>query len=191
MGRSKLCLPVGARPLGSIALEAAAASLLNGVAVVTQAEDSLDWIPSFMFENPHRRKWIHVPCETARLGMAESLKCGLMRVQGLQAHAVLVILADQPFVNAVMIDHMVSQYNNENKAFIAARYEGIPRPPVLFDSCMFPDLLQLQGDEGARRMIQNVGKEKSMMIDWHDAKCFIDIDTQNDYESLLYEKETD
>ncbi|CAH0121126.1 Purine catabolism protein PucB [Paenibacillus sp. CECT 9249] len=184
MGRPKLCLPLGGKPLGSIALEAAAASLLNGIALVTQPDDSMEWISARMSDSSSRRNWVHVPCEAARLGMAESLKCGVRAVQRLQARAVLVLLADQPFVTAPMIDHIVTLYKKNNKPFIAASWEGIPRPPVLFDSRMFPHLLRLQGDDGARRMIRTNRDGEGMTVEWHDAKCFIDIDTQSDYEMI-------
>ncbi len=169
-------------------MEAAAASQLNGITVVTQAEDSLEWIPAFMFDNPYRRGWDHVACEASHAGMSESIKVGLLHAQSLQAQAVVILLADQPFVTAQLIDHIINMYKNGNKAFIAAGHNGIPRPPVLFDSCMFPDLFRLQGDDGARRIIRDNGGKKGITANWHDGKCFIDIDTQNDYESLLCEE---
>lgn len=190
MGHPKLCMPFKGRPLGSMALKAAMTSMLDGVIVVFRTEDSLDWMPESAPDIPGcGKKWIHVPCEAAYLGMSESLKTGLRTAQCRQADAVVVLLADQPFVTAKMIDYFVSTYNHEKKAFIASRHQGIPRPPVLFDACMFPELYRLQGDEGARRILQIHEKEKGMMVDWQDKSYFIDIDTPNDYERLLGEKE--
>lgn len=190
MGRPKLCLPFEGSPLGSMALKAAMASLLDGVIIVAQAEDSLDWLPASAPDIPHSgKKWIHVPCEAAHLGMSESLKSGLLAAQSRRADAVLVLLADQPFVTTEMIDYIVSAYLHEKKTFVAARHKGISRPPVLFDACMFPELYRLQGDEGARRILQSNKRERGMAVEWQDKRCFIDIDTQNDYERLFSEKE--
>ncbi len=188
MGQPKLCLPVEGNPLGSMALDAAVASSLDGIAVVTRADDPMDWIPSRMTADPYRRRWIQVPCESSPLGMAESLKCGLRAAHCRNATAVLVLLADQPFVSSDMIDALIAQYRDgvqANKAYIAAEYEGIVRPPVLFGSGMFAKLLRLEGDAGARNLIQGEGRERGLAIGWHDAACFLDIDTRDDYDALL------
>lgn len=86
---------------------------------------------------------------------------------------------------------MIALYRSGNKAFIAAEYEGILRPPVLFDSSMFPELLRLEGDAGARKIIQGKGSGQGMAFGWHDATSFLDIDTQDDYTSISCGKGTD
>lgn len=192
MGQPKLCMPFKGRPLGTMALKAAMTSMLDGVIIVSRPEDSLDWMPG---SAPNildfSKKWIHAPCASASLGMSESLKTGLRTAQNRQADAIMVLLADQPFVTANMIDYFVNTYNRENKAFIASRHQGVLRPPVLFDACMFPELYQLQGDEGARRILQAHEKEKGMVVDWQDQRYFIDIDTPDDYKRLLGDQEDD
>lgn len=190
MGRPKLSMPINGHPLGGIALHAAMTSTLDGVIVVSRMEDSLDWMSEDVRDSPEfQKKWIHAPCEAACLGMSESLKTGLRTAQSRQANAVMVLLADQPYVTAKMIDDYVSAYKHEKKAFIASSHQGITRPPVLFDACMFPHLHQLHGDEGARRILQMHEKEKGMMVAWQDKRYFIDIDTPGDYERLLGEEE--
>lgn len=184
MGHPKLVLPLDHKPLGSIALEAAIDSNLDGIVVVTHKDDPLEWIPPRLFK-PHLKKWVHAPSELSTKGQAESIKCGLRAAYDLRAEAVLILLADQPFVTARMINHIVSLYNKEKVHFVTASYKKIARPPVLFDSCLFPELLKLHGDEGARRLIQDGLGTRGLAIEYIDAKPFIDIDTPLDYQNLM------
>lgn len=193
MGRSKLTLTLGKKPLGSIALETAIHSALDGIVIVTQKDDPLDWIPPSFFIQPHFEKWIHAPCELSTKGQAESIKCGLRTAYEMGAEAIMILLADQPFVTVRMINQIISLYHKvqtkENVKYITASYTGIARPPVLFDSCLYPELLKLQGDEGARRLIRNGRERGGLVIEYKDIEHFIDIDTPLDYQTILETQE--
>lgn len=184
MGCPKLSLPLGESLLGSIALQTAMNSTLNGIVLVTREGDSLDWVPPHFYREPFRGRWIHSPCRTSLLGQSESLKSGLRTAQQLHAQAVMILLADQPFVSVEMINHIISLYAKRPVNYITACHKGIVRPPVIFDSSVFPKLLQLQGDEGARRLIRGCSTQ-GITVNYTDARPFIDVDTINDYQSLI------
>lgn len=48
---------------------------------------------------------------------------------------------------------------------------------------MFPDLLALQGDVGARRLIRE--DRPGICVEFDDPDLFLDVDTGMDYASLL------
>ncbi|WP_339145926.1 MULTISPECIES: NTP transferase domain-containing protein [unclassified Sutcliffiella] len=179
MGCPKLSLPLGDRPLGSIALETAISSSLDSIVVVTNEHDSLSWLPSYFFLEHFKKNWIHTRCKESAQGQAESLKCGLKTAQKMQAEAVMIILADQPFVTREIIDHIISLYKKEKPNYVASSSNGVLCPPVLFNSTLFPALYQLNGDEGARSILKN--NSKGLTVEFNEGKSFQDIDTPTQY----------
>ncbi|MFX3623473.1 MAG: NTP transferase domain-containing protein [Ectobacillus sp.] len=173
----KLCLPVGDKPLGSIALQTAFSSQLSSIIVVTNETDWL--LPHFYGE-----RLIILSCEQASLGQAYSLRCGLEKAESLQADAVLVMLADQPFIPKQIINDILHNYRREpENAYIASCHQGIPRPPVLLSRSVFSLLKQLQGDQGARSIFNNpfiTGK----LLSYEDPKWFYDVDTPENYKTI-------
>ena len=110
----------------------------------------------------------------------------LHKMPVMEATAVMILLADQPLITTEMINELLLCFQtNSNIGFVACSYDGLARPPVIFARRMLPDLLQLQGDQGARHVIR---KEKSgIHIDFAIPDLFIDVDTTEDY-SILLEK---
>lgn len=185
MGLHKLTLPLDTVSLGSIALESALHSILDGIIVVTQEHDSLAWISPRLRSGSLREKWVHAPCSKSTYGQSESLKCGLRTAQELGSEAIMVLLADQPFTPIHMINLFVSLYKSNKLKYITAYHSGITRPPVLFDASMFPELLKLEGDEGARSLLRHRQMSQGLAIEYKNAEYFVDIDTPTDYQGLI------
>lgn len=177
--RNKLLPAIGNVPLGSLALSTALQSELDNTIVVT---DKTDWVPAELFQS---NRWSHVICKESVKGQSYSLKCGLHAAQQLHAEAVMIILADQPFISAQMINQLIRTYKAQTTAsFVAATHYGVTCPPILFSSSMYADLLQLQGDKGARYLIQQKSAEGSF-VEFPDLWPFFDVDTQDDYRAIL------
>lgn len=190
MGTDKLKLPLGSMNLGSIALTAALRSDLDFVCVI--ANDNVpDWIDSTLYQEPFNRKWSVTLCHKALYGQAYSLRCGLAAAMAMKATAVMILLADQPFVSTKMINELLQCYQTHrmksNIHFVASRYEHLARPPVVFDKQMYQELLQLQDDQGARHLIRE-GKS-GICIDFLSPNLFLDVDTAEDYRTLLDQME--
>ncbi|WP_245533983.1 nucleotidyltransferase family protein [Effusibacillus pohliae] len=188
MGTNKLALPLGGVPLGSLALRSALASELDHILVVTRADDSLAWVDRSLFATPVREKWSRVACAESGLGQAHSLRCGL-RAAAWQAAAIVVLLADQPFVTRSVIDELIFHYQksaheNRRLSYVAASHRGIARPPVLLSDRLFSTLARLRGDEGARHLLRNGMPGQGMCVEYDDPYLFQDIDTREDYERL-------
>jgi molybdenum cofactor cytidylyltransferase len=81
-------------------------------------------------------------------GQAHSLHLAVAAAEETQASALLVTLADMPFVTA---QHIASIAAN---AALTASHDGErPMPPVLFPRDHWPQLLATKGDAGARALL--------------------------------------
>ena len=109
--------------------------------------------------------------ENASEGIASSIRVGVKRAQELSAEGVVLMTCDQIAVTA---EHLRALYA-EPEAPAGSRYAGKTGIPAWFPASGFGDLLQLQGDVGARDLLR-------------DARCVptealsFDIDTEADVE---------
>ncbi|GIP40841.1 xanthine dehydrogenase accessory protein PucB [Paenibacillus sp. J31TS4] len=183
MGTDKLRLPLGPMSLGNHALAAALSSELDSVVVVSNGA-AADWIDSAFYKEPYCRKWSLVPCLEAHMGQAHSLRCGIQAAQERNAGAAVILLADQPLVTQEMITELLNRYQtNASLGFVASRYDGLARPPVLFAQRMFPELMQLTRDQGARQLIRR--DPSGSFVDFASPGLFLDVDSAEDYGRLL------
>lgn len=177
MGQDKLSLAYNGTTLGNHAVLAAAASQLEKVLVITRSHVH----PSWLDDHP---KVTAISCPDSYKGQAESLKCGIREAVKSGADAALITLADQPFVTTGHIDMLVAMQMESAAPFFATRIRNI-QPPVLFSSKLFPDLLTLSGDHGARELLKGKLIEQGRFIDISEETPFFDIDTEEDYQLLL------
>ncbi|OES46459.1 NTP transferase domain-containing protein [Domibacillus iocasae] len=182
MGADKLALPLGDTTIGGASLEAALSSMLDHVIIVQKKEEAR-WIHSAFLK---KEKWSQAGCKDAVRGQAHSLAAGLKAAEKMDASAVVVLLADQPFVDFRLVDHMTEMHKETPSLFVASRFNGTPRPPVLFSKRLFPMLQGLQGDRGAGSLLKQPSfGRKGAMVDVETARLFLDIDTKHDYEQVM------
>ncbi|MFD1786752.1 nucleotidyltransferase family protein [Sphingomonas floccifaciens] len=112
-------------------------------------------------------------------GMARSVRMGVEAAKGAGAgaKAVLIALADMPRVTAAHIYRLLDAADSDD-AVVASSDGTQPRPPALFGRARFDFLMTLEGDAGARDLVQ-AGKH----VVTSPAEL-IDIDTPDDLEAL-------
>jgi len=91
-----------------------------------------------------------------RLGMASSLKWGLAVLQAVapEIQGVILTLADQPGVSHCSLSRIAGAAQEQNfVGIVAARYQGILGAPAYFAAAYFNELLLLDGDAGARSVL--------------------------------------
>jgi molybdenum cofactor cytidylyltransferase len=185
MGTNKLLLDIDGIPLGSLALQAALESKVHQVLVITKRDDRLTWIVPHLFRSEYGKKWASVQLEKSNQGQAYSIISGLKEAIHLRADAILLQLADQPFVTTEIINFLIEAYRKEpSKLFFACCHQGIIRPPVLFAKNFFPRLIELQGDKGARDLLKGDFREKGEIYDFDYEEFLFDVDTMDDYVKL-------
>ncbi len=115
-------------------------------------------------------------------GMASSIHVGLEHLMArLETRAVIVMLCDQPRVDAELVKKLVSTYEETHAPLVAAGYSGTHGVPALFDRRLYPALLKLAGAQGAKRiMLANAAH----LVEVPAPQAAQDIDTLADYERL-------
>ncbi len=118
-------------------------------------------------------------------GMGNSIAFGVHRLleKFPNVNGLLITLLDQPLLTASHINKMLSHFNPGNQQIIVSQSSsGWKGVPVLFDKTYFGKLKKLDGEEGAKTIIQN-HKESIISIDCEE--ILEDIDTPEAYKNLL------
>ena len=116
-----------------------------------------------------------VPCPDASMGMAASLAHGL-RYSPAGADAWVVALGDMPYVQAATIASLCAAIG-EGATIAAPFYDGRRGNPVAFHNTHLNELLALQGDHGARHLLD---EHRVTKVQVDDPGIFSDIDTTAD-----------
>jgi len=113
-------------------------------------------------------------------GMGTSLREG---VRAAAAGGVGVCLADMPFVRTGTIRNLGDVLAKHSNSIVLPVFGGHRGHPVFFSERFRSDLLKLDGDEGARRIL-NRYPEAVIEVQTEDAGVLQDIDTPEDIERL-------
>ncbi|WP_338811397.1 nucleotidyltransferase family protein (plasmid) [Agrobacterium leguminum] len=88
-------------------------------------------------------------------GMATSLAAGIIRCGALGADAVLVMLADMPGLTSDDLNRLIAAFCiADGEVVVRAMGDGKPGSPVILPKSLFEAVVQLEGDVGARRIIE-------------------------------------
>lgn len=113
-------------------------------------------------------------------GLASSLKAGLLNLPA-TADGVLVLLCDQPAVDAEHLQVLVTRWQQQPDIIVAAGYHDVNGVPAIFPRAYFVDLLSLSGDTGARALL-NMDTYPVVSMDMPVAAY--DVDTEADITAL-------
>jgi CTP:molybdopterin cytidylyltransferase MocA len=119
------------------------------------------------------RVW-HLRNDGFREGIASSIRCAARWAIERRLHALVLLLCDQPYLEAEHIDHLIEKHAR-GAQMVGSRYGGIIGVPALFDAAVVPHLLTLRGDVGASVVLRQ-GQVRS--IEWSAGA--IDVDTSDD-----------
>ena len=121
----------------------------------------------------HNKEW--------QEGMASSIRIGISAMQQStpQLESVILMLCDQPFADVSVINQLIKASAQNN--LVASAYNGTIGPPALFSKSHFEELLNLQGNEGAKKLLLKYADE---VFKVPFPLGIIDIDTVGDYERL-------
>ena len=114
-------------------------------------------------------------------GMACSIACGVAALPP-TADAVVILPGDQPATPAGLVEELCRLYRDRGAAGAAPVYRGVQGPPVLFSRSLFPELMSLAGDRGARSLVEShAGAFAFTAVDGPMPR---DIDTREDREAV-------
>ncbi len=175
MGRAKMLMPVDGRAIIRHAVESVLAGGVDSVWVVTgpdvePIEAALAGLTVQIVVNP-------APEE----GQSGSLRAGIAALPP-SVEAVLIALGDQPALAPSIIPALLAARRTSPKLIVAPRYRDGQGNPVVFKREIFPELLRLTGDQGARPLIQ----KEPARVEWVELDLPMppDVDTPADYEKI-------
>lgn len=114
-------------------------------------------------------------------GQATSLRAGLREADS-NSRAAIVLLGDQPAIDAASLRAIVDAYERSESPIVQATYSGRPGHPVLFDRSLWADLEAIEGDKGARDLLKN-HPEWVVRVEL-GGEVPKDLDTWEDYDRL-------
>ncbi len=176
MGEPKQLLEVNGRPLIRFVAENVLQSGCGPVTVVIGAHAgkvraALDGCRVNIVENP---RWAE--------GMGTSIQAGVRSVEEAGADAVILMLADQPLIDATVLKRLAELHRTSGKPIVAADYAGTVGVPVLFARECFPLLLGLAADQGCKGVIL---KNRAIAATMPCPEAEVDIDTPEDYRRII------
>ena len=167
---NKLLADLGGRPMVRRVVDAALASRARPVLVVTGHEAArvaaaLTGLDVTLVANPDYAT-----------GLASSVKAGV-RALPAECDGALVLLGDMPRIAPEHLDRLMLAFAAEQgTAIVVPTHKGQQGNPVLWPAERFPELLQLEGDAGAKRLIvDHAGQVRG--IDLGTDAVFADVDT--------------
>ena len=123
----------------------------------------------FFVRNPHFRD-----------GLASSIRCGVEAV-ATSADAVLLMLADQPLVQAGHLEELAARWRASPDRIVASHYSGTLGPPAIFPREFFPALCGLDGDSGAKRVLEQYA---DLLVTVRNDAASTDVDRPEDLDAL-------
>jgi molybdenum cofactor cytidylyltransferase len=176
-GRDKLLEPVAGSPLLRHVVQALPASSVDEIVVVLPPD------PGGRLTALAGTKARAVINPRAAEGMGTSVGAGVTALKA-EADAVLIVLADMPEVTAGDYDRLIAAFDPaEDRAIVRAVTDtGQPGHPVLFGRRFFELLQALEGDRGARSLIED-HPEFLVDVTLPGAAAATDLDTPGDWDA--------
>ena len=116
-------------------------------------------------------------------GLSSSLRVGL-RGLPTATRVVLVALADKPLVKPETISKLLDVFQEGGAKVVYPVYRGEQGHPVLWDAALVDELSVVEGDRGAKSML-DVHRLEALAVPVDDFGVCFDIDTPEDYASAL------
>ena len=130
-----------------------------------------------------RRPVTFVDSTDYQAGLAASLKAGIGALPP-DVSAAVVCLGDMPLVTGRMIDRLIDNFDPDEGRLVAApTYHGRIGNPVLWDRSLFGEMLTLEGDTGARMLLQRHA-EQVAEVAMDDDAVLRDFDTVDSLATL-------
>lgn len=116
-------------------------------------------------------------------GMGTSITCGVEYINKRlpKVRGILIALADQPYITSAYYNRLIEAFAATSKRIVATKNNGKLGVPAIFNSFYFSELMMLNEDKGARKIISTHKSDVEVITSKID---FTDIDTLEEYENL-------
>lgn len=186
-GRHKLLLPLDDRPVLAHVIDTTLASQAHPIVIVLghHADQVRVQIAAYaehpaitLIENPDYLQ-----------GMSTSMRSGLQALvsqdyKKYDIDSALILLGDQPLLTPKIIDTLINTWQTTGKCMVAPLYNGKRGNPTLFAVSLFPELLEVSGDEGGRSVVEK-HRSELQTVELGDAIASYDVDTWEAYQQVV------
>ena len=174
MGRPKLLLTWGEYTIIEKSVDTLLASKINELIVV------LGYQARAVSRTLGARRLKAVINRQYRMGMSTSIRRGLRQVSS-KSDAILIALADQPFIETDLINHLIDIYCGNPHGIILPSYEGRRGHPVILNRSRYQGEMEtLTGDTGCKPIL-NRHPEDIVEVEVESEGVVADIDSWNEY----------
>ncbi len=133
---------------------------------------AVEFGPAGIIENP---EWEE--------GMASSMRVGLDTLsRDSSVQAAFVVMGDQPNIDPLVVDALLDRYGEADGLAVVPKYRYIRGNPALIGRPLWSRLMSLEGDQGARKLLQ--AHPDWVTEVWFEQLPPRDVDTLADLEDL-------
>jgi molybdenum cofactor cytidylyltransferase len=116
-------------------------------------------------------------------GLASSLRVGLDAILRLsRAELVVLVMGDQPELSPEVVKKLLSAHASSGRPAAVPRYRYTWGHPIVFERSLWPRIMSLEGDQGAKRLLQ--AHPDWVTEVWFEQPPPRDIDTETDVQDL-------
>src|SRR5690606_854855 len=144
------------------------------------ADQILNSVDAEGFEIKINSEWQEGIASSIRMGIRQSIS------DNPSLEHMRFLLTDQPFVSDQLLHKLLNMHFEGNKLITGSKYNNIVGVPAIFARPVFPRLMELSGDMGARCIINKYPDDDVAAVDFDLG--YFDIDTKEDYRKLLRHK---
>jgi len=181
-GENKLIKEINGVPLINHAIENILGSAVDEIVIIVGFEKEI--IENIIKKN---KKIKIIYNKDFKTGISSSIKIGLNNISN-KSEDFFISLGDMPNVNQNIYNKLIKTRYNYNKKIIPEKKKEIFIPffekkegnPVLFSKFMKEKILNIDGDFGAKKIIEN-NKNKILYVPIKSSGVILDFDTQKDF----------
>lgn len=176
--RNKLLLPWGEKRIVQAVVETLLEVPLAEVVVVTghqcaEVEEVLQDYPLRLVHNADYAE-----------GLSTSIRAGVEVAAASSGY--LFALGDMPRLKGETVVQLCDVFSEHEDAIVVPAVSGQRGNPVVFASCYREELLHLEGDRGAKPLLQKYA-DRVVQVEVEDQGIFVDVDTPEAYQKAVEE----
>jgi molybdenum cofactor cytidylyltransferase len=180
LGSAKQLVRVGGQCLLDSVLDEALASCLDRIVLVLGHRAGE--VTAALKERDDRDRLRILINPAYRDGISSSIRTGMESVQDTFS-AIMIILGDQPFVRANLINLLIRRFRSSEKDICVPVCRGRRGHPVIIGRLFYDAVMSTTGDVGARNILRS-NPESVLGVEFSDSRIFFDVDTQADITHL-------
>jgi molybdenum cofactor cytidylyltransferase len=116
-------------------------------------------------------------------GMSSSIRVGILALKERfsEISCCIIAVCDQPFISTAVFLNLIKEHEHTGFGIVASTYAGTAGTPVLLSKSYFDELLLLEGQDGAKKILKD-HEANVAFIPFSSGE--VDVDTVEDYDRL-------